>query len=493
MNFLNDFVLLLKARYPIIYIVTNEEERIEYLIKYCAKKYVNRTYYSWDFVDGYQGNPNDTGFAARNPLEALDLVDKLTPETASLFVLKDYDNFLKDFSVIRKLKNLSRSLKTQPKNIIIVSSEINIPDSLKEFVTLLEFPLPSYSEILEELNRLTSSLQQDIKPEVVNELAMACQGLSLERIRRVLSKIIAKYGEIDESSPSLILQEKKQIIQQTQLLEFCLADKGIGDLGGLDNFKDWLQLRKKAFSQEAIEYGLPYPKGLLLVGVQGTGKSIAAKIIANEWRLPLLRLDFGRLFASLIGQSEQRVRKMIEIAEALSPCILWVDEIDKAFAGAQSSGDSGTTSRVLATFITWLSEKATPVFVVATANNIDCIPPEILRKGRFDEMFFLNLPTREEREAIFEVHLRKYRPDAVTNFQLPLLGQLSKDFSGAEIEAVVIESMRLGFNENREFNNEDVLISIQNLVPLARTKSKEIDLLKDWAESGNVISASKYR
>jgi len=493
MNFLNDFVLLLKARYPILYIVTNEEERIEYLIKYCAKKYVNRTYYSWDFVDGYQGNPNDTGFAARNPLEALDLVDKLTPETASLFVLKDYDNFLKDFSVIRKLKNLSRSLKTQPKNIIIVSSEINIPDSLKEFVTLLEFPLPSYSEILEELNRLTSSLQQDIKPEVVNELTMACQGLSLERIRRVLSKIIAKYGEIDESSPSLILQEKKQIIQQTQLLEFCLADKGIGDLGGLDNFKDWLQLRKKAFSQEAIEYGLPYPKGLLLVGVQGTGKSIAAKIIANEWRLPLLRLDFGRLFASLIGQSEQRVRKMIEIAEALSPCILWVDEIDKAFAGAQSSGDSGTTSRVLATFITWLSEKATPVFVVATANNIDCIPPEILRKGRFDEMFFLNLPTREEREAIFEVHLRKYRPDAVTNFQLPLLGQLSKDFSGAEIEAVVIESMRLGFNENREFNNEDVLISIQNLVPLARTKSKEIDLLKDWAESGNVISASKYR
>ena len=493
MNFLNDFVLLLKARYPILYIVTNEEERIEYLIKYCAKKYVNRTYYSWDFVDGYQGNPNDTGFAAKNPLEALDLVNKLTPETASLFVLKDYDNFLKDFSVIRKLKNLSRSLKTQPKNIIIVSSEINIPDSLKEFVTLLEFPLPSYSEILEELNRLTSSLQQDIKPEVVNELTMACQGLSLERIRRVLSKIIAKYGEIDESSPSLILQEKKQIIQQTQLLEFCLADKGIGDLGGLDNFKDWLQLRKKAFSQEAIEYGLPYPKGLLLVGVQGTGKSIAAKIIANEWRLPLLRLDFGRLFASLIGQSEQRVRKMIEIAEALSPCILWVDEIDKAFAGAQSSGDSGTTSRVLATFITWLSEKTTPVFVVATANNIDCIPPEILRKGRFDEMFFLNLPTREEREAIFEVHLRKYRPDAVTNFQLPLLGQLSKDFSGAEIEAVVIESMRLGFNENREFNNEDVLISIQNLVPLARTKSKEIDLLKDWAESGNVISASKYR
>ena len=492
MNFLNEFVLLLKARYPIIYISTNEEERIEYLIKYCAKKYVARTYYSWDFVDGYQGNPNDKGFAARNPLEALDLIDKLTPETASLFVLKDYDNFLKDFSVVRKLKNLSRSLKTQPKNIIIVSSEINIPDSLKEFVTLLEFPLPSYSEILEELNRLLSSLQQEIDPTTLNNIATACQGLSLERIRRVLSKVIAKNGEIDDSSPPLILQEKKQIIQQTQLLEFCLNDKNLDDLGGLDVFKPWLQVRDQAFSQEAIKYGLPYPKGLLLVGVQGTGKSVAAKIIAHEWQLPLLRLDFGRLFASLIGQSEQRVRKMIEIAEALSPCVLWVDEIDKAFAGAQSSGDSGTTSRVLATFITWLSEKTSPVFVVSTANNIELIPPEILRKGRFDEMFFLNLPTREEREAIFEVHLKKYRPDSIENFQIPLLGQLSKEFSGAEIEQVVIDAMRLGFNEDREFNNEDILVSIQNCVPLARTRSKELDQLKSWAESGNVISASKY-
>lgn len=492
MNFLNEFVLLLKARYPIIYISTNEEERIEYLIKYCAKKYVARTYYSWDFVDGYQGNPNDKGFAARNPLEALDLIDKLTPETASLFVLKDYDNFLKDFSVVRKLKNLSRSLKTQPKNIIIVSSEINIPDSLKEFVTLLEFPLPSYSEILEELNRLLSSLQQEIDPTTLNNIATACQGLSLERIRRVLSKVIAKNGEVDDSSPPLILQEKKQIIQQTQLLEFCLNDKNLDDLGGLDVFKQWLQVRDQAFSQEAIKYGLPYPKGLLLVGVQGTGKSVAAKIIAHEWQLPLLRLDFGRLFASLIGQSEQRVRKMIEIAEALSPCVLWVDEIDKAFAGAQSSGDSGTTSRVLATFITWLSEKTSPVFVVSTANNIELIPPEILRKGRFDEMFFLNLPTREEREAIFEVHLKKYRPDSIENFQIPLLGQLSKEFSGAEIEQVVIDAMRLGFNEDREFNNEDILVSIQNCVPLARTRSKELDQLKSWAESGNVISASKY-
>ena len=485
-------MLLLKARYPIIYIYTNEEERIEYLIRYCAKKSVNRTYYAWDFVDGYKGNPNDAGFAAQNPLEALDLIDKLTPETASLFVLKDYDNFLKDFSIVRKLKNLSRTLKTQPKNIIIISSEINIPDSLKEFITILEFPLPSYAEILEELTRLTSSTQQKISAETLADVANACQGLSLERIRRVLSKIITKYGEIHSTSPELILQEKQQIIKQTQLLEFCRTDKSVTDLGGLDNFKDWLKLRQNAFSQEAVTYGLPYPKGLLVVGVQGTGKSISAKIIAHEWKLPLLRLDFGRLFASLIGQSEQRVRKMIEISEALAPCVLWVDEIDKAFAGSLSNGDSGTTSRVLSTFLTWLAEKTSPVFVVATANNIDCIPPEILRKGRFDEIFFVNLPTQEEREAIFKVHLKRQRPNSLNQFQIDLLSQLAKEFSGAEIEQVVIEAMRIGFSEDREFTNEDMIVSIQNLVPLARTKSKELKALIEWSESGNVTSASKY-
>ena len=492
MNFLNNFILLLKARYPIIYISTYEEERIEYIIRLCCKKYVTRTYYSWDFINGYQGNPNDSGFAAKNPLEALELVEKLTAETASVFVLKDYDNFLKDLSVIRKLKNLNRELKTQPKNLIIIAPEVNIPESLRELITIVEFPLPNYIEIKEELKRLINSLQQNILENQLNELTIACQGLSLERIRRVLSKIITKYGTINELSPSLILEEKKQIIQQSKLLEFCVPNKKLSDLGGLDNFKLWLKQREEAFSQSALDYGLPYPKGLLLVGVQGTGKSIAAKIIADEWKLPLLKLDFGRLFASLVGQSESRVRKMIQTAEALAPCVLWVDEIDKAFAGTQTSGDSGTTSRVLATFITWLAEKTTPVFVVATANNIEWIPPEVIRKGRFDEIFFLGLPTRKEREAIFEVHLTKSRPEKLDVFQIPLLSDLTKDFSGAEIEAVITDAMRLGFSKKREFTNEDIIISIQNCVPLAKTKNKEIKALQSWSESGNVVPASKY-
>jgi SpoVK/Ycf46/Vps4 family AAA+-type ATPase len=491
MKFLKDFLILLKARYPIIYVSTSEEERIEYLLKYSSKKYISRVCYVWNFVEGYQGNPNNNGFATKNPLEALEFIEKLTPETKALFILKDFDNFLKDFSVIRKLKNLGKTLKTQSKNIVIVSSEVNIPDNLKEIITVVNFPLPTFSEICEELKRLTESLDQKISNEDLLRLASACQGLSLERIRRVLSKIIAQYGKIDGlTSFSFILSEKKQIIEQSQLLEFCIANKNLADLGGLENLKKWIKIREDAFSQNAIEYGLPYPKGVLLVGVQGTGKSIAANIIASEWNLPLLRLDFGRLFGSLVGQSESRIRRVIELVETLAPCILWIDEIDKIFATSQSNGDNGTTNRVLATFITWLSEKSSPVFVVATANNIDWIPPEVIRKGRFDETFFLSLPNVKEREAIFRVHLGNVRPENLDNYQFDLLSAVTKNFSGAEIEQVVIEAMRVGFSEKREFSMEDLLSVIQKSVPLAKTKNKEISKLTEWAESGNINLAS---
>jgi SpoVK/Ycf46/Vps4 family AAA+-type ATPase len=491
MKFLKDFIILLKARYPIIYISTSEEERIEYLLKYSSKKYISRVCYVWNFVEGYQGNPNQKGLATKNPLEALEFIEKLTPETKALFILKDFDNFLKDFSIIRKLKNLGRSLKTQSKNIIIVSTEVNIPDSLRELITVVNFPLPTLQEICEELKRLTESLDQKISNDDLLRLGAACQGLSLERIRRVLSKIIAQYGEIDGlNSFSFILTEKKQIIDQSQLLEFCIANKKMLDLGGLENLKKWIKIRSNAFSQQAIEYGLPYPKGVLLVGVQGTGKSIASQIIACEWNLPLLRLDFGRLFGSLVGQSESRIRRVIELVETLAPCILWIDEIDKIFANSQSGGDNGTTNRVLATFITWLSEKSSPVFVVATANNIDWIPPEVIRKGRFDETFFLSLPNTKERESIFNVHLKKVRPANLDNYQFELLSNVTKNFSGAEIEQVVIDAMRVGFNEKREFNMEDLLNVIQRSVPLAKTKNKELQKLKEWADSGNISLAS---
>jgi AAA+ superfamily predicted ATPase len=407
MKFNDELALFLKARYPIIYINTIEEDRVEYIIRKNIKTNLNRSIYSWDFVDGYTNNPNNEGFAKRNPLQALELVERLNAETPALFLLKDFNRFLTDLSISRKLRNISRILKLQPKTIIIIGSDLTIPKELQDLVTVLQFQLPLEDEISQELNRLVNSLNIKVDPQLFENLTRACQGLSLERIRRVLSKIIATYKTIDNNSIAILLSEKKQIISQTEILEYTSVNEKITSLGGLDNLKDWLKKRKTAFGIQASNYGLPTPRGLLLVGIQGTGKSLTAKAIANEWQLPLLKLDVGKLFGGIVGESESRLRQMINVAETISPCILWIDEIDKAFSNTESKGDSGTSNRVLATFVSWLSEKIKPVFVIATANNIDLLPLEIIRKGRFDEIFFLDLPKKEEREEIFKIHIQR--------------------------------------------------------------------------------------
>jgi ATP-dependent 26S proteasome regulatory subunit len=490
MSFTQEFNLLLKARYPIIYVTTIEEDRLEYTIRNCIKKNGNRGIYIWDFVEGYINNPNNNGLAKRNPLQALEFIEKIQPETPAIFLLKDFNRFLNDVSVSRKLKNLIRILKTQPKTLIIVATEVNIPNEFIDTITILEFQLPQLNEIKQELDRLVNSLNQKIENNVFESLINSCQGLSLERIRRVLSKIIALHKTLDERAIDLILKEKRQIIYQTQVLEFCLSDNTIADIGGLTNLKNWLTQRAKSFSNRAKNYGLPAPRGLLLIGIQGTGKSLTAKAIANDWQLPLLKLDFGRLFGGIVGESEMKIRQMIQIAETLAPCILWIDEIDKTFGQINSKGDSGTTSRVLGTFITWLSEKTAPVFVVSTANNFDVLPVELIRKGRFDEIFFIGLPLEDERKLIFTVHLSKLRPDSWKDFNIDILSQESKNFSGAEIQKSIIEGMHIAFNENREFTTNDIRRGLQETIPIAKMNFEEIESLQNWALSGRFRIAS---
>ena len=488
MSFSHEFELFLRARYPLIYIPTQEEERVEAAIADSAKTQGNRVVYVWDFVDGYQGNPNDVGFGKRNPLQALELVEKLPASAPAIFVLRDFHRFLEDVSVSRKLRNLARLLKSQPKNLVLLSPQIAIPDDLGEDLTVLEFPLPNAVEI----ERLLSATGQRLDGKVLDELVRSCQGLSNERIRRVLARAIALHGEIQPDDVDLILEEKRQTIRQTQILDFYPATENISDIGGLDNLKDWLFRRGGSFSEKARQYGLPHPRGLLLVGIQGTGKSLTAKAIAHHWHLPLLRLDVGRLFAGLVGESESRTRQMIQLSEALAPCILWIDEIDKAFAGLDSRGDAGTTSRVFGTFITWLAEKTSPVFVVATANNIQSLPAEMLRKGRFDEIFFVGLPTQEERQAIFAVHLSRLRPHNLKHYDLERLAYETPDFSGAEIEQTLVEAMHLGFSQNRDFMMDDILEAASQIVPLARTAKEQIDFLQAWAAAGKARMASKH-
>jgi SpoVK/Ycf46/Vps4 family AAA+-type ATPase len=490
MNFNDELNLFLKARYPILYVNTLEEERVEYVIRKSIKSNLNRSIYSWDFVDGYTNNPNNQGFGKRNPLQALELIERLNEQTPALFILKDFNRFLTDLTVSRKLRNISRILKLQPKTIIIIGSELSIPKELQDLITNLQFQLPSELEIQYELTRLVNSLNIEVENELFENLIRACQGLSLERIRRVFSKIIATYKTIDLNSISVLLIEKKQIIGQTEILEYWSVNEKIINLGGLNNLKDWLKKRQSAFSIQASNYGLPTPRGLLLVGIQGTGKSLTAKAIANEWQLPLLKLDVGKLFGGIVGESESKLRQMINVAESISPCILWIDEIDKAFTNVDNKGDGGTSNRILGTFISWLSEKTKPVFVIATANNIDILPLEIIRKGRFDEVFFLDLPRKDEREEIFKIHLKEFRPNSWELFDYVKLAELSNSFSGAEIRQSIIEAMYQAFYEKREFKTVDICHAIEQLIPLANLESEQMIKMKNWSLSGRIRLAS---
>jgi ATP-dependent 26S proteasome regulatory subunit len=491
MTFSDDFSLLLRSPYPLIYIPTREEERVEEAIAMVAKP-MERAIYTWDFVDGYQGSPNDQGFGQRNPLQALEFLEKLQPNARGVFVLRDFHRFLEDISVSRKLRNLARSLKSQPKNIIILSSQLAIPDDLAEVITVLEFALPTIAEIKVEVDRLLTVMGKTLAPKDRDNLLQSCQGLSIDRIRRVIGRAIAQHNDFRAQDIELILEEKRQTIRQTQILDFYPATAAIADIGGLDNLKEWLMRRGGAFSERARQYGLPAPKGLLLVGIQGTGKSLTAKAIAHSWQLPLLRLDVGRLFGGVVGESESRTRQMIQLAEALAPCVLWIDEIDKAFAGVDSRSDAGTTSRVFGTFITWMAEKKSSVFVVATANNIQSLPPELLRKGRFDEIFFVGLPSQAERRAIFAVHLSRLRPHQLGEYDLDRLAYETPDFSGAEIEQILVEAMHIGFSQDRDFNTDDIFAAASQTVPLARTAQEQIQQLQQWAADGKARLASKH-
>jgi SpoVK/Ycf46/Vps4 family AAA+-type ATPase len=324
-------------------------------------------------------------------------------------------------------------------------------------------------------------------------LLQAALGLTLGEAENVFAKIIVKDERLSGEDVNEVFAEKQQIIRKNGLLEYYATQETFANVGGLAVLKDWLQRRALALTAQAREFGLPPPKGILLLGVQGCGKSLCAKAVSSLWQLPLLRFDMGRMFGSLVGSSEENVRKAISVAESVAPAILWVDEIDKAFAGSQGSGatDGGTTARVFGTFLTWLSEKTAAVFVVATANDISQLPPELLRKGRLDEIFFVDLPSREERQEIFRIHVNKRGRDAA-QFDLPALAEASGNFSGAEIEEAVISALYDAFYDRKELTTPQVLTALAQTVPLAKTMDEQINRLRSWAE-GRARNASVPR
>jgi SpoVK/Ycf46/Vps4 family AAA+-type ATPase len=321
-----------------------------------------------------------------------------------------------------------------------------------------------------------------VDDESREKVLQAALGLTLAEAENVFAKTIVTDGVLDSNDVSAIYAEKRQIIRKSGLLEYYDVDEAFGDVGGLQELKKWLGRRNRAFSAEAASFGLPAPKGILLLGVQGCGKSLTAKAVAGKWKLPLLRFDIGKMFGSLIGSSEENIRRAIQVAESVSPAILWVDEIDKAFAGVGGGGgsDAGTSSRVFGTFLTWLSEKTSPVFVIATANDISHLPPELLRKGRLDEIFFVDLPNAEERREIFSIHIQK-RNRKPEQFDLDTLVTRSLGFSGAEIEQVIISALHDAFYEGTDLTDASLLQAVDETIPLARTMDKEIIELQEWA------------
>lgn len=481
--------LYLRARCALILLVTPEEERALQIVRaVCAGR---RGCLTWDAAEGFV--PLTQGAVApqvRGPLAALEQVDRM--EGDWLFVLKDFHDCWGDAQVKRKLRGLAQRLKYSRKSVVITTPSAKVPEELKDEAVLMPLGPPSAADLEVVLDRLTRTpgVRVELSPQGREKLIQAALGLTAAQAQRAFAKAIVADGVLDDRDIGLVAEEKRQVIRESEALEFFPATKAVADVGGLEALKSWLRLRERAFTREAREYGLPAPKGIALIGIPGTGKSLVAKMIGGLWRLPLFRLDAGALFGSFVGESEERTRRALRLAEAAAPALLWIDEVEKALA--HGGLDSGTSTRVFGSILTWMQEKTAPVFVVVTANSIAYLPPELLRKGRFDEIFFLDLPTPAERREILAVHLRARRrsPDG---FELERLARESEGYTGAELEQAIIDAMYVAFGVGREFTTEDVSLSLQKQVPLSVSQRETIGALRAWLSEGRALSATSGR
>lgn len=503
---------LLKARFPFIYIATYEEERATKYIKSIVTsktqiKYT-REVFIWTQATGLKIG-NDTLLNTTNPNKLIEYIEKYDKD--AVFILYDFHVFFgikhksADSTIVRALRDLIPTLKTSKarKNIIFISPDLVIPDTLQKDIVIYDFPLPKLEDIKEKLNRMLSVNRRIDTDELTDEdkdkLCKAALGLTMQEAENAFALAMVQDGTLNKSDIQIILEEKMQVIRKTGLLEYVQSDMGINDIGGLDNLKKWLLKRNNSWSEKAKKYCLPAPKGVLVTGIPGCGKSLTAKAMSTIWQLPLLRLDLGKIFSGLVGSSEENMRKAIATVEAVAPSILWVDEIEKGLNGVGSSNDSGVSSRIFGTFLTWMQEKTAPVFVIATANDISKLPPELLRKGRFDEIFFVDLPTLNERKEIFKVHLSKRLKDAEVcgNIKpddekfINLLAQKTEGFIGSEIEQVVISALCDAFFENRALETNDFEKAIKNTVPLSTTQKEQILAIREWANVRAVCASSK--
>ncbi|MDX1977448.1 MAG: AAA family ATPase [Pseudanabaenaceae cyanobacterium bins.68] len=480
--------ILIQAKYPLIYTITPEEERAEKVIAAIAKP--NQKLYTWTVTRGMvEYGQNSPMPNTLSPEAALAWITRSEAKESAIYIFKDLHPFKDSPAVTRWLRDAIASFKETAKTgciktIILLSPVQEIPVELEKEVVVLDFPLPTLEELEQVLNlQLGQQPYKRLPPDTKEKLLRATLGLTHDEAEKVYRKAQVTAGKLTADEVEIVLSEKKQLIRRNRILEYIEQEEGITAVGGLEELKHWLTQRADSFSQKAREYGLPQPKGMLILGVPGCGKSLIAKTTARLWSLPLVRLDMGRVYdGTTVGRSEANLRNALKSAESISPMILFIDELDKAFAGSGGSADAdgGTSSRIFGTFLTWMQEKQSPVFVMATANRVDRLPGEFLRKGRFDEIFFVDLPNHQERSSIFGIHLQKRRSD-ISRFDLAQLANVSDGFSGAEIEQAVIAAMYEAFAQDREFTQLDIISAVKSTTPLSRTMNEQVASLREWA------------
>ena len=463
----------LEARYPYLALRSQEEERVLGLLSAVCQG-AKRRLIPLSLTAARREDSN---------ADALTCLESIASQTSpAVFAILDFHPYLTDPLVVRMLRDMKMRLEKNEQTLVFVSPEFTLPEELLGEVVTYDIPLPDREDLARLLSAELQQTGQHLSVELEDKAVRAIQGLSASAARRAFRRAALPEGAFARGDLSSLVDEKRRILKRSELLEFIDTPPALDAVGGLDALKSWLKDREAAYGEEAREFGLPTPKGLLLVGVQGCGKSLTAKAVAQMWQLPLARLDFGALFTH--GRSpETNLRNVLRLSEALSPVVLWVDEIDKVF---QPGGDAESTSeglqRLLAAFITWLQEKDAPAFVIATANAVDRLPPELLRKGRFDEIFFVDLPNPAERRQILAIHLKRHGRDPEA-LDIVSLAEAAEHFSGAELEQAVVDGLYRAFRSKRELTTEDLSAAIKSTVPLYRTYEDEIKGLREWAQS----------
>ena len=488
----------IKARYPVLMVVSPEEARVELELANTLKE-LKWKVVVWSHTDGFIDANGKTIDEVDDPVAALAKIRGAESTTTFgekvVFLFRDLHPFFQVPKIARLIRDIAREFKTAKKTLIMISPLNELPVGLQRDVTLLEFGLPERAIIGTMIDRFVTenkTVVGDVAKDEVFAIVEACMGLTTVEAENAMAKGVVDWKKFTKEDPkskvqisTLVMSEKANAIKKSGVLEWYPAKQGMDDIGGLVVLKEWLSIRKLAFTEDARKYGLPAPRGVMLTGIPGTGKSLAAKACAANFGVPLIKFDVGRVFGGLVGQSEANMRVAIQTAEAVGRCVLWVDEIEKAFAGMSSSGqtDSGVSARVFGSFITWMQEKTAPVFIVATCNKIDGLPPELLRKGRFDEIFYVDLPDEKEREEILKIHITKRGRDP-KKFDAQGLKECasnSEGYSGAELEEAVISGLYTGFYRKEELNDMHILSAIMRTVPLSRSRRGDLESMKKWA------------